>query len=248
VRHCIFEAKRIVAAHAAAFLQEVTLDTVRTEERWGPYAAWYRQLEATDTIFTFNYDRVLEHLIEAHKGEVAGVSMVTSPAVLEKVKGRTGLAFKLHGSTDWKLIEGGAEGWKFSVGAADEFLRCNAATIAVATPGRGKISTARNFEGAWLHAEAALAAADQIFFVGYRFPPSDAEARLRLMKAIRASRSGNLTVVLGEQPPDRDRVAAMLKMARDVGIDAPPLRAEEFLSLWTPQWVGSRPKHKVSYP
>jgi hypothetical protein len=53
-------ARRLVAAACCAFLHAA----ITTQERWRPYQLWVKALQPSDTIVTFNYDRVLE-LLEA---------------------------------------------------------------------------------------------------------------------------------------------------------------------------------------
>ena len=48
----------------------------------------------------------------------------------------------------------------------------------------------------WEKAEAALATANSVVFVGYRFPPSDAFARERLLRALWKNESNQLLVYI----------------------------------------------------
>jgi hypothetical protein len=69
------EARRLVAAACCAFLKDA--DT--TEERWQPYLSWAKALKPSDSVLTFNYDRVLEHLGEPAQppmGPVASKSWI----------------------------------------------------------------------------------------------------------------------------------------------------------------------------
>jgi hypothetical protein len=131
---------------------------------------------------------------------------------------------KLHGSLDWKkqFISTGA-------GAAPTmFIRrdhplfaldCPEAELAIATPGPSKKREATGFRELWRLARKALTEADAVVFVGYRFPPTDADAREQLLKAIgdngspdneKRPKQLSLHVVLGKSPDDADRLASLL--------------------------------------
>jgi hypothetical protein len=73
--------------------------------------------------------------------------------------------------------------------------------MVIASPGPTKRRTANELESLWLVAEEALRRAQAIVFVGYRFPPTDAQARERLLTAIAANTQNYLAVhiVLGPQ-------------------------------------------------
>jgi hypothetical protein len=236
VRGLLGAAKWVVAAQAYGFLGDVTVEDVRTDERWGPYRHWFDQLTPDDVVATFNYDRGLELLHAARDPQlVAGIRVVHSPGGPAP---RTAVALKLHGSVSWELAPDGEQGWQFVEKADDHCLHCE--EPAIATPGRGKVATARYFDGLWQMAESAIKKASQVYFVGYRFPPSDAEARGRILGALRgANELATVAVVLGDSVADRERLTALVSMtAPNAQVEASPLRAEEFLSVWTPSYVG----------
>jgi hypothetical protein len=87
--------------------------------------------------------------------------------------------------------------------------------LAIATPGDRKMQMAGGlFRQLWREAAAALAEADEVFFIGFRFPPSDAYPRDRLLGALRNNHkpSRKTTLVLGpDDTPDRQRVIALLE-------------------------------------
>ncbi|HEY4239430.1 MAG TPA: SIR2 family protein [Kofleriaceae bacterium] len=201
-------ARQTIAASVSVFLDGVTAESTRGKERWQPYRKWMRRLRGGDVIVSFNYDRVVELLAE--EGE-AGAHVVTSPMdedeySLAEIDGPR--LYKLHGSVDW--IRNGdeirRELW------SPDLLRRN--DLAIATPGDGKMELAKStFRYLWRKAEEALSAASEIHLIGFRFPPSDAHPRDRLLGAIAKNdqRDLNVHVVLGPQRADDvHRVLALL--------------------------------------
>jgi hypothetical protein len=185
--------RRFVAAQCCAFLEGANLE----EERWSPYKRWAGELGPSDTIITFNYDRVLELLGGFHVVDFASPKPhPTLPQVL-----------KLHGSVDWRRVEDGAA-VRYEVTDDPRFvLRCEDSEIGVATPGPSKKIATKELKNLWDRALHELRAADAIVFVGYRFPPSDAEAREKLLRAIRlnhrrAPHTLNVHIVLGPKRSD----------------------------------------------
>jgi hypothetical protein len=101
-------------------------------------------------------------------------------------------------------------------------LECEEGELAIATPGPSKKREADEcFRELWKLAREALAEADAIVFVGYRFPETDADAREQLLTAIGKNgapgskrRPHNLKchIVLGNKSPqDVDRLEALLR-------------------------------------
>ena len=198
-------ARRLMGAECCSFLHEV--DTA--EERWQPFIDWAGALTDDDTVITFNYDRVIE-MCQARRTMVI---LPGSDQMGEAKAAKCCPILKLHGSVDWAkpVGTGGAvrrEGPTFVISAPDD-------AIAIATPGPTKRKTAQEFRDLWKHAKNALSAADAIVFIGYRFPPSDAEARHELLSAIGNSTVKDLTVhvVLGLPGPDAARLEALLGFA-----------------------------------
>jgi hypothetical protein len=90
-------------------------------------------------------------------------------------------------------------------------------------------------------------------FVGYRFPPTDAEARRRLLSAISESTKGvgavHFHIVLGPRTSADDamRLAGLLKSTGKVPTKSPesvlhihPMYAEDFLSVYDAQHFHER--------
>src|SRR5690606_15283749 len=131
---------------------------------------------------TFNYDRVVELLNEwsGTAGHGSPLTVVTDAEKATMVEfasqqGRGVALLKLHGSVDWRrrTSESAVE--------RDEdpqcILKCHDSEISLATPGPSKVQIARElFSAIWKAACRALSSADEVYFLGFRFPPSDAEA------------------------------------------------------------------------
>ena len=135
-------ARRVMAAECTAFLVENFPErNVKPPERWQPYIAWSQQLTARDTILSFNYDRVLEHLVAT--GVPLDIRRLARDALsqqfqeqMRESEGRASV-LKLHGSVDWKgdVADGGQ---KFSV-SEDSFFALNAEDeeLVIGTPYSG---------------------------------------------------------------------------------------------------------------
>lgn len=197
-------ARRLVAAECCAFLRD---PGVTATERWQPYRDWVRSLGSGDTIVTFNYDLVVEMVtkgIDLHvilnEGTATEANDVGGPRLL-----------KLHGSVDWKLeVTPNDDAVITRRDDAPEFaLQCDDREICIATPGATKATTAKQLRFIWRAAENALLLADEIYFVGYRFPPTDAESRKRLLTAIHRNERPHLALhaVLGPQSTSRSTLS-----------------------------------------
>lgn len=252
-------ARRLIAAECSMFLMQ----NAPPLETWQPYMDWATRLrdpETNDTVITFNYDRVLEKLDKAHHptdgnkkeqhpdGPAQGTFQFLLPkqdTVISPGDGTTKV-LKLHGSVDWK--------WEVGPSCAgtseDEYeaLRCEDDKILIATPGPTKLHTVSNRLGPlWKEAKRQIQAADQIVFVGYRFPPSDSQARKELISTLFSKLSNDspkrkrgLHIVLGPSlNDDVIRLQEMLQYAnrrargeRDVIVHR--MYGQDFLSLYTP--------------
>ncbi len=190
-------ARSMVAAECSAFL----VDADPRTERWEPYVRWFQTLGPCDTVITFNYDRVIEKL-EAHSPGKIHIATPGNPCPKERTA-----VLKLHGSVDWKRVEG--KSLKIDPGYPDAFpLTAGPSELTVATPGPTKRARSRELEELWISAETAIRSATAVVFVGYRFPPTDASARLRLLRALTANESLYLAVhsVLGPRVKEDDPV------------------------------------------
>jgi hypothetical protein len=150
--------------------------------------------------------------------------------------GQTVAAYKLHGSVNWEQDPNES---CVRVAGEDHAATCDPRKLMIATPGPGKVNATKVFRRLWERAEGALQIADAVFFVGYRFPPSDSRARQRLLGALGAnSRRPFLHAVLGPNLGHQDvaRLSAMLRYCcPNSEVKVHPLFAEDFLSLATPR-------------
>jgi len=195
-------AKRLIAAECSAFLLGADLDS----ESWLPFISWAKKLDAMNTIITFNYDRVPE-LLEQKCNTLA----VENPSLEEPCD--VARVIKLHGSVNWAYRGSDV----FTVERDPNFpFFCDAAELAMATPGPAKKAVNQRMARLWTRALSALSSADAIVFIGYRFPATDALARDKLLGAIRDNQNPYLAVhaVLGPntQEPDTIRLRELLRM------------------------------------
>jgi hypothetical protein len=242
-----FRARRWLAAECCAFLKEAVL----TDEHWQPYVNWAQSLAANDTIVTFNYDRVVELTDPPHV-------MVIRPGHDDDIgqarEAKCCPLLKLHGSVDWSSGSApGGDGVVVTLEKDPDFaVSCPDDALVIATPGPSKAETASQYRALWDVAEEAIRAADVIVFLGFRFPPSDSDARRRLLGAVRVNTSNSVTVHIVVGPPGEhsQRLEALLKFMRpptfieahqplfthrifDVRVE--PLYAQDFLTVYPRQ-------------
>jgi hypothetical protein len=232
-------------------------------ESWNAYNIWVEKLRASGgihTVQTFNYDLVLERLgVEVPTNQ--NVHHLDTPS--EKDEALTVeecervYALKLHGSIGWmKSQDDGA----FVQPRGNWHLpTCDGNNIGIAAPGPGKnICVDGPLKNLWTRGLAEIRRADSVIFVGYRFPPSDAMARSKLLEAIGQNEEAKhltLNIVLGPKlgSDDNVRLKALLaytaKNSRRIDIESGlrpltayqtfqiiehPLWAEDFVTVWQP--------------
>ncbi|MCA9626511.1 MAG: SIR2 family protein [Myxococcales bacterium] len=230
-------ARRLVALECCGFADGVDTNT----EKWAPFRRWRGGIDNAHTVITFNYDRVLEKI---------GLFYVVMPDDSEEKKAQPAVrVFKLHGSVDWRRH---ADGTCESVDSDNLPATCEDAELVIATPGPTKLSEAGKLKALWDLAMIAMKEADAIVFVGYRFPPSDSEAREVLLKAVSNSqrRHLDLHVVLGPDVHSQHaaRLSGLLTYAANASgrlnaepisqaatflVHTHPLYCEDFLSVFT---------------
>jgi hypothetical protein len=238
------EARRIVAAECCEFLRGVS----SRSERAKPYVHWLQQLGGStqDTLITFNYDCVVEKLSREVNREVL---VACAGGDLEQQEHRSRsvdcpMLIKLHGSVDWERKPSEApDGFPFRQSEDIEYAAQNA-DGQIATPGGSKLAAS---EGAlkplWALANRKLVDAQEVVFIGYRIPESDAAAREMLLDAFEANEQTSLFVriVLGRPSFDRDRLESLLKVAfpgrfggvgRRIIVITVDAWAEDYLQAW----------------
>ena len=116
-------------------------------EAWQPYLLWANTLSELDSIISFNYDRVVEHLL-TRTGK--------RPAILAKLHGTVDEAKTLCGDIDSGVA---------------------LSTIATPGPTKTRSMRNSLLEQHWSQAERALAQAHRLVVVGYSFPATDTFVR-----------------------------------------------------------------------
>lgn len=216
-------ARRLLAAECSAFLKENSPEL----ERWDPYVNWMKRLTNADTVVTFNYDLVVETVAE----HVRSLCVLVSEANEENRKvgqlhdakyDNVPVLVKLHGSVDWEWMEDQKFPYRRS-GDPEYALKSEFGTkLSICTPGSlKKTMTTGELAPLWRYAKEKIREADTIVFLGYRFPPSDAEARRQLTSAIadnKSTREHELTLhtVLGNDASGAHatrRLCALLEYA-----------------------------------
>jgi hypothetical protein len=214
-------ARWALAAECELFLHGA--DT--SAEAWKPYLDWARSLDPTfDTIVTFNYDCVLERLgpsiFDVVRPDDPRLTKGELPR-FEKVP-----VFKLHGSTSWV---GDLSDTSISLDGGPLERRTSRV---LAPPGRMKATWANKMLAPlWRAALTKIQSAWSYAVLGYGFPKTDAEARMRLLAGISQSSPGQvkrLDLVLGPDTgrPEARRVLELMRRrmghSRPVFIDAEP--------------------------
>jgi SIR2-like protein len=200
-------AKRLVAAECCAFLRGVD---PKKAEKWAPYRRWARSLAQGDTVITFNYDRAAETARDA-----AVRSLIVERGVPGNPMDTSGDVplYKLHGSVDWQQT-----GSQLHHSTSNEFaITCGDGEIAIGSPGPNKSRLSESLSEIWNEALERIRYAEVVVFVGYRFPPSDSEARSKLVAALSANQSPVLVIrtVLGSDTTNKDtlRLKGILQYA-----------------------------------
>jgi len=201
-------ARRVMAAQCSAFMLGAQVES----EQWQPYADWVREcLDANHTVVSFNYDFAVERVA---KDKIAVLTSNTEAVPEGKAR-----LLKLHGSVSWLKM---ANEERVNPTSSQQYGEWAALSVSDArlmllgTPGGSKRAlTDTVLKGLWVLAEAAIREADAIVFLGYRFPPSDSDARSKILQAILDNRGRPylaLHSVLGPdtQRPDARRLRALL--------------------------------------
>jgi hypothetical protein len=253
-------ATRLIAASCSVFIEGLDRETIKAGERWKPYQAWIRELRENDTLVTFNYDRVVEQLSAEEYAGSGSSSLFTAhvmepgtkPEALEEDSiarlARRATLVKAHGSVNWVLCNAGIEKRDWSPD-----LLSSENKLALAIPGASKHTMATSFfRKLWRQARVALEAAEEIFFLGFRFPESDAAAREMVLDAIGGNGRPGLivTTVLGPDTRGLDSArlielvrwaAGASRVSYELGkpdetersIVAAPFYVEDFLDGWS---------------
>jgi hypothetical protein len=226
-------AKRLVGAECCQFLVGADM----ASEPWGPYVRWAQLLKASDAIISFNYDRVVEHVMD--KVGRKGLLNVVLPGTNLDASRLTLL--KVHGSVDWEW-----DGSRAKLNVPEFALGSGGSGLLMGTPGPTKRDITQKLSELWNHAHSFLGKARDIVFLGYRFPPTDSDSRQRLLAAISANEASSLRIqtVLGPSVSDADTVrlermlqwaSAQRRIAPKAVVDVLPLWAQDFLDIFDPK-------------
>lgn len=213
------EAIRFVAGATSYFLAAVEkdLDFVRTSEQWEPYMRWASKLERGDTVISFNYDRVPQVLASAST-KVEGMRPLTLFCPLtsddadhfDGKNGRYVLDCPLHGNVGWALGQDG-----IITRAGENVALKDPAKVLMAIPGQDKKGHANKaLDHLWRYAMKKIEEAHVVALIGYRFPPTDNHAKLRLLEAMGKTREIPVHIVLGPSNEHTSRVKGMVAWTR----------------------------------
>lgn len=188
----------------AAECSTYTKDVDTRAEAWGPYKRWASQRGPSDTIITFNYDLVLESLM-TQGGPFTSDSFVL-PGRAPLVNSPSATVLKLHGSVNWGLERVPPVSLvPRIVPNVEDFAGKSEYRPLIATPGATKSDYCnKHLRTLWDAAYDALKTANAIIFLGYRFPPSDSEAREKILQGIADNQQQSLRIhtVLGPKVQD----------------------------------------------
>ena len=198
------------------------------------------QLAWNHTVITFNFYAVPE-ILQTSEGRL---SVVDPKNVKTSIKAAhdedKAPVLKLHGSLTWSTNVGGG-GFEMTCQPETALEYLGTREVVIGLPGPKKrglyADTLKDLREAAVN---ALQVAGQVIFVGYRFPPTDADARRFLLGAIRNNRTDgdhilSAWVVLGPdtESPDVKRLRHLLEtvLGKQVDVYVLPLLAENFLSV-----------------
>ncbi len=221
--------------YLAAVMHSFLVRRSPNNERWAPYRRWAETMQAHDRVITFNYDRVVETAAHAEERAASG-----QPVEELHSKETPWWLYKLHGSVDWAMAEGACVFGKHP----DDVLLNRRMLPAIAIPGPAKRTHCTTlFSVLWVQAMEAMQKTGTIVFVGYRFPPTDNDAKRQLLEAIRDNEQPHLTVRIVLGPPKGDdvqRLEGMLRWSLRHRHDITTGPLPKVLPLNHPDWPGRK--------
>lgn len=141
---------------------------------------------------SFNYDAVLERL-DAITG-CNKLSLQYDAISLDQIKLGSIPLFKLHGSATWTIDSLGGQN---DVSSIADLYRREGEVPGICAPGPSKSLAHRD---QWARALNHIREADEIHFIGYRFPESDVLATSEILTAIhRGKNKSSIHIVLGPE-------------------------------------------------
>jgi hypothetical protein len=220
--------RRALAVDCSLFLRSAQLDS----ERWSPYKHWAQSLNGGHTVITFNYDQVPE-LLGADTKNLKVVDPMGAAGDIEDAR-RLDVApvIKVHGSVTWRRGSSGVE----VMARGDPGIGDPRTDVVIGVPGPAKRKLYREtLKPLRAAAVEALQTARKVIFLGYRFPPTDADARRDILSALVANETRTavrIETVLGPRVSSDDsvRLRQLIHVALGTNlIDQVPLFAEDYL-------------------
>lgn len=192
----VASAKRLMAYECSAFHQEIfeANSKGRKEEviePYIPYQDWGKALiPREDVVLTFNYDLVFEEVVRAPEVEL----------------------LKLHGSIHTSTMSGGV---KIAAYKPYAILSDQGHVPDIKTPGRSKAQMTAEDRDLWEKAGAYIEQTEEVIFLGYGLPESDAYARKFLLQHLTLNRSTvlKIEIVLGQPNFRTERLQETLRQA-----------------------------------
>lgn len=234
------DARQAIAFDCSIFLNGADVNC----EKWQPFREWACRLDNNHTVVTFNYDLIPERLERVSKSKLLVHPPCCGQGLCNRCEDskeqKKALVFKVHGSVNWRMRDNVVE---LMTAESDFFLDSTDYEIAIGIPGPQKQRIVTNvLGGLWKKAMDSIREAETIIFAGYRFPPSDAQARRDILTSIRDNKSPDLKVVtvLGPNNPDENRLVNLINTAFDSSakrggrnreLISKPLYIQDFLSL-----------------
>jgi hypothetical protein len=217
------EAVRFVSGACTAFLNraEQNAALVRDSELWSPYRRWARTLvPGSDSVVTFNYDRVLDLLSAAGPRNALASPVGRERDYFDALIESSAIVpmYHLHGHVGWLLRNGRVHRRPENPQGIDQDFPIGheyPGEALLGVPGTQKTGLASGlFKELWERAMNAIAEASSIVFVGYRFPETDNVAKERLIDALRSNPTATVHIVLGANNKDTPRLKGMLEWTR----------------------------------
>lgn len=221
------EGVRFVAGACTQFLwrAEGNPAIVDRSEQWDPYRRWFDSLHpGHDSVITFNYDRALDLLSESggrrsHNRDLFFSPVGPSADYFNEHCRSCVPVYHLHGHVGWRTD---LTGEKIVQGKTDRSGRANLPIAhedpefaVIGVPGQSKLTWPETLlKDVWDRATKAIASADAVVFVGYRFPETDNMAKRVLLKALRVRPKAMVHVVLGAHNQDTPRLQGMIDWTR----------------------------------
>jgi hypothetical protein len=218
VDRCWSGATRLVAAQCCDFAERAKSDP----EGWLPYDRWAKTLSCDDVIVSFNYDNVVESVLERNRRGL-WVPNPRMPTLGLKPSDKVAL-LKLHGSVTFRDTV-------LYPPEPDTVANLDRNPAYIATPGRMKRDDClTDFDGLWELAEDAIKQCSAVCIIGYSCPPTDEMPKALLIDSLLNNPNRPIVeLVLGDDNASAARLEALLK--RFSVVINTRLFAQDYLSI-----------------